>query len=117
MPSLQEAVTEVRRLLQDESLLPQRHSDAAIVSNIAQAIMTAERLRPDFKVGRAPRSGWAVDVNDLGALLPAWTQDYFPSLVEFAAAKTELKEDQYSEDGRTGALIARFERALTGIGS
>lgn len=108
---IQDAINEVRDILQDTDSANYRYSDASLARSLNNAFYEVKRLRPDMFV--------------LGDEIPVFTsvqfdQSYpffvvtFQVVVYFIAGNTELRDDEFALDGRAMTLIGAFKAALVG---
>lgn len=110
MPSLSEVTAEARVLLQD-LVAPYRYDEAQLQGYARDAIATFLRLRPDLRIGVSwSRFGTESEVPEPLA------DDYWPMLSEYVAAKAELRDDQFTNDGRVVALLQKVRSGLLTTG-
>lgn len=110
--TLAQVVEVVRGIVQD-SATPFRYSTTSILTAISEAVAEARRIRPDlFVENLLDDSPWYTESN-LNDPLPLPTM-YFPAVVNFVAGRTQLRDEQFSSDGRAVMLISSFGTALTG---
>ena len=105
-------VEDARHILQDE-VAPYRYSDSDLLGYVAQGISAMCRMRPDLLV----ETPWEVPDYYASAAastpLPAdISQYYFTALVEYVAGMAELRDDQFSAEGRAAVLIATMRNAM-----
>ena len=109
-------VREVRGILQDEAV-PLRYPDQTLVDAINLAIDEMWRIRPDLFHGPSLLAGQPPHIVVTLAApapvidLPAF---YHTSLVAFVAGWAELRDDQFTQDGRAATLLKAFSDSLRG---
>jgi hypothetical protein len=102
-----DCVTQARTLLNDSD--GTRYSDADLIGYINDAVQEARALRPDLflpNVGTDP-----ADVAALSAAFPLPNM-YFRATYEWITAMAELRDDQFSVDGRAAMLLGQLPRKL-----
>lgn len=113
----QEALTDVRELLQDEREVL-RWQDDDIRRAFNAGLRLAYQHRPDlFLDGSVPslsKSNIQGDDPDAPTLQLPLIESYCSSLCEFAASWCFARDDEYTADGRVAALRASFMMALIG---
>jgi hypothetical protein len=97
----------VRDIIQD--LDTTRYKDDSLIRAINQAVLEIRRVRPDYFIG-----AYHVPVTQYSALtseiqLP---ETCMPSLVKYVAGWAELRDDEYTTDGRAAALLTAFTTDL-----
>lgn len=114
--TVQDVITQARVLLQDVRTdigATYRYSDAELVIALNEAISEARRIRPDLFIGRL-RDGLALlSAAALGTALPIDDMMFAP-VVNYVVGRAELRDDQYTADGRAVALLQLFQGALYG---
>jgi hypothetical protein len=109
MPNIAAITADARVLLQDK-VVPYRYEAVELDGYARDAVATFLRLRPDLRIGiEWSRFGTAVEV-------PATLDDYWPLLSEYVAAKAELRDDQFTNDGRVIALLQKVRSGLVTTG-
>jgi hypothetical protein len=103
MSALSAAVTDVRTVLNDTAS-PHRYADADLERYLVDGISTMFRMRPDLRIGVT----WTRESTDI----PDVFDDFLPLLTEYAAAKAELRDDQFATDGR---VVALFQKVRAGL--
>ena len=106
-------VFEARTLLQD-TVVPYRYSDASLVSALNLGILTARRLRPDlFLAGLIP----SFAESDIAAnTLFDMDKQYRVPFVYFMVGHAQLRDEEDTQDQRSGAFIGKFTTQLTVLG-
>lgn len=101
----QELTTDARAILQD-TRTPYRYTDTDLLRYVEDGVSTFLRIRPDLRVGY----GWRPGQPDIPASLEE--SGYRPLLAEYVAAKAELRDDQFVENGRVVALLQKVRAGL-----
>lgn len=115
MWTLNDVVFKARRLLQDERA-PHRHSDEELVGYVNGAMSEVRRLRPDLLLpSLATYTQERLQVDDLDAALPI-EDSYFVSVVDYVVGYASMQDDEFANDGRAAAMLARFTTRLVGKG-
>lgn len=108
---IQDAINEVRDILQDTDAANYRYSDASLVRYLNNAFYEVKRLRPDmFVLGDEIPVFTAVQF-DQPYPLPAAT---FQGVVYFIAGSAELRDDEFAVEGRAMTLLGAFKASLVG---
>lgn len=103
-----------RDILQD-TVADYRYTDDSLYRGLNMALREAKRLRPDIYL-----SGGALvpvpTVNAGNAATPLPIDDQFETaFVSYVVGWAELRDDQYTAEGRAGALLGQFKTALVGL--
>ena len=107
-----DVITAVRGIVQDERT-PYRYSNAAIAAYVSEAVSEARRVRPDLFLTTWRQAITFYTAADTATVIPL--PDFlFPQVVNYVAGRTDLREDEFSQDGRAMALIGAFGVALKG---
>lgn len=107
-----QVVQTTRELLQDR-YAPFRFSNGDLMLSINEGLSEARRMRPDLFI------------DSLTTEIPFYTaanflqniplpDEYFAAFVSYVAGRTNLRDDEFSADGRAAVLILTFAEALTG---
>lgn len=105
-------ITAARGILQDE-MTPYRYSDAALALYISEAVGEARRVRPDLFLSSWRQSIPLYTAADTDTLIPL--PDFLTAqVVNYVVGRTDLREDEFSQDGRAIALMNAFGVALRG---
>lgn len=107
------AVTEARRILQDLNEESYRYPTSHLCSLVTQACQEARRVRPDLFLGMLTTTIPTYTESDFADELPI-TDSYFPQVVNYVVGRAELRDDQFSSDGRAAMLVTAFGVSLTG---
>ncbi len=108
MATVQSVIDEARVILQDAAAT--RYTAAQLLTIANFALFTAFRIRPDLNfagIGSTPSTLLATDTFPL-------PPQYEPVVSNYIAARAELRDDEYSVDGRAAALLTEFKAALVG---
>jgi hypothetical protein len=107
-------VRQAREVLQDVDP-PYRYGDTALIDAANLAVQEAWRHRPDLFYGRVsletgqPAALTALDTTQVP--LPNFMD---VALLSFVAGYAELRDDQFTVDGRAMALLKNWNAALVG---
>lgn len=107
MATLQDVINSVRVDLQDADGI--RYTNAQLLEYCNDGIQEGFRLRPDFRLGNYTAAPVTYGLND-NVPFPLQYQMLLKHYVDFRA---ELRDDEYSVDGRAAGLLARFTQELT----
>jgi len=107
MATLQNVVDSVRVDLNDAEAI--RYTTAQLLEYCNDGIQEGYRLRPDFRLGSYTT---AVPTYVATDTVPFPSQ-YQMLLKHYVGFRAELRDDEYSQDGRAAALLARFTQELT----
>lgn len=106
-----DAISEARILLQDTRTSPQRYLDSELIENFNNAIYEVRRVRPDMHLGTytdvAPRYG----TGDFTTPFPIAIETFTP-VMEYVAGLAELRDDEFTQDGRAAALLTQLRTKL-----
>lgn len=107
--TVQNIIDDARVILQDTAKT--RYTDAQLINGCNYALFTINRLRPDlfFSSIGSPQTALVA-----GSTFPLPPQ-FEPVVSNYVAARAELRDDEYSVDGRAAALLAEFKNALLGV--
>lgn len=103
-------VSKARQILQD-TVADYRFTDSDLVGYINTAILEAYRIRPDLFIGLdmvVP----TVTTGSVGTPL-ALEASYETAFVLMVVGLAELREDQFTQDGRAAMALSRFSQMLT----
>jgi hypothetical protein len=106
MATLQNVIDSARVDLQDADKI--RYLDTELLEYANDGIQEGFRYRPDFLLGMF---GAAATIYVAGSTVPFPTQ-YQMLLKHYVIARAELRDDEYSQNGRAAGLLARFEKEL-----
>jgi hypothetical protein len=125
--TLDDAVTEIRAIVNDSNTNFQRFSNQLVVQKINTALREVYRYRPDAFIGNFTQGVFGnnsplvtYSITDLG-LTPAtpWPIDdrlFFTCVVFYVAGILDLSDDEFSDDNRAMTLLAAFRTELVGPG-
>lgn len=104
--TLQDVIDSARVTLQDADKV--RYPDAQLLEYANDGITLAFKYRPDFRLGN-----YTVAIGTYVATdqVPFPIQ-YQQLLKHYVAGRAELRDDEYSQDGRASALIGYYEKEL-----
>lgn len=104
------AVARARTVLQD-TVQPYRYSDDMLYAALDSAVLEARRIRPDIFVGSLLSALPDITPARAGTALPIDNM-FLQALVYYVVGSMELSEDEYTNEGRAVALLARFSQQL-----
>lgn len=114
-----QVISQARILLQDSNNAATggyRHSDNDLAFLVSEAVQEARRLRPDLFIT------YGLDVaipvytsGDLSTNLPL-PDIYFTPIINLVVGRAQLREDEFSSDGRAATLMTLFSASLTSNG-
>lgn len=102
----------VREVIQDR-YTPFRYSNSELAISVNEGMAEARRLRPDLFLGALSAGLPYYTANDFAEALPL-PDEYFSAMVSYVAGRTNLRDDEFSADGRAAILIGTFAEAMTG---
>lgn len=105
-----EVLATARTFLQDTTSSP-RYSDADLLNYYNLAVSEARRLRPDLFYGQINNAYTPAVASDAFAM----HEMYFLPVVNYVTALAELRDDEFTSDGRITYLTNRFGAALTSL--
>ena len=106
MATLQNVIDSARVVLQDADKV--RYSDAQLLGYANDGIVLGFKYRPDFRLGQ-----YTVALGDLGASDQVPFPVQYQQLLEYyVVSSAELRDDEYSQDGRAAALLGLFEKEM-----
>lgn len=108
MATIQDVIDEARVILQDAAKV--RYTDAQLTKICNYALFTANRLRPDLFFSSIGTAQTALTVGNTFPLPP----QYEPVVSNYVASRAEMRDDEYSVDGRAATLLSEFKAALLG---
>ena len=112
MRTIGDIITEVRGILQDRDMSSLRYSDEDLYAAFNSSLDELKRLRPDAFFGSAYDPAVIYSVSDAGTVLPVSPQ-FFTPMVYFIAGYAELRDDQFTVDGRAAILLSKYGENLT----
>lgn len=119
----EDVATEARVLLQDTEI-PYRYSNTALLQFYNRGLQALARVRPDACYSLF--SANALNVPELvesgaGSGQTDWTDtfglemQFFNPLVHYVVGMAEITDDEYTEDGRAQLLLNEFKRSILAI--
>jgi hypothetical protein len=106
MATLQDVINSVRVDLQDTDAI--RYTNSQLLGFANDGIQGAFRKRPDFRLGSYTTAAVVYGLNDQ---VPLPIQ-YQMLLAHYVTARAELRDDEYSQDGRAAGLMNLFAAEL-----
>jgi hypothetical protein len=100
-----------RILLQDQTA-PLRYPDTDLALALSIALEEAHRLRPDLFLGITSVPTYTA----LDTTAVTMDERYRMALVYYIAGWTQMRDDEYTQDGRAGVFLQKFVAILTGAG-
>lgn len=107
MATFQDVIDEVRVVLNDSEGV--RYTSPQLLGYANDGVQEAFRLRPDWRLGNYTAS---TTVYTEGNTVP-FPAGYQMLLSHYVCYRAELRDDEYSQDGRAAALLGRFTSELT----
>lgn len=104
-----------REYLQDEMAGAYRYSDEDLVEAYNNFVLLCRRVRPDFFVNVFDQPLPRYTVGDLAEQF-IFPPQYFDAAAIFMAGNANLRDDQFTDDGRAQGFIARATAELTKAG-
>lgn len=111
--TIQSLVTASRGMLHDTETV--RFTDADILEGFNQALALIRRNRPDAYAALYGEETYDFDTSNLTEPFPL-DEQFIPAVISMMIAWCELREDQYTAEGRAAALLQRFQVQLMGLG-
>lgn len=111
--TIQSLVTAARSLLHDSEEI--RYTNTDILEGFNQALAIIRRNRPDVFINLYGEETYDYTTANLAQPFPL-DQTLIPGVIGYMAGWCELREDQYTAEGRAAALWARFSTQLMGLG-
>jgi hypothetical protein len=102
-------VANVRDILQDRDDDARRYKDDSLIRGLNMAVLEIRRVRPDYFIGAYHNSVTQYSKLESEIQLP---DTCLPSLVKYLAGWAELRDDEYTTDGRAAALLQAFATDL-----
>lgn len=126
--AIDDVISEVRLILNDQGIAGSayRFSNAQLLSALNTALRELYRYRPDAFIGNFTTgvlSNNAVPTYAVGDLnltpataLPVDDRLFFGPLVFYTAGRTELSDDEFTDNNRAMTLLTSFRQMLVGDG-
>lgn len=109
--TLQNVITEVRQVLQDEDSDNYRYPDADLVGYLNNAFYEIRRLRPDAYINTFRTALPHYTTSDLATEFPL-DLTFFQATVYFVAGNAELRDDEFTVDARAVTFLTQFKTML-----
>lgn len=112
MATFQQIIDDARVLLNDQTVEGQvtRYTEAQLLTYAQQALYEARRIRPDLFLSNL--------TNDFPTYTGSSTvpipQQYTVPLVDYVAARAEMRDDEFAVDGRAAGLYQKFKAGMQG---
>lgn len=129
--SIDDAVSEARFLLGDTgtnpagTAFPTRYTDAQIIAQLNTALREVYSLRPDAFIGNFSQGNLTdtpvptYSTSDLGltpaTAFPLDDRLFFSPVVFYIAGRTELSDDEFTDNNRAMTLYGAFRNMLVGM--
>ena len=113
----QTAIDEAREILQDTDEDGYRYSEPTLLNILNRALQELGRIRPDaFWTTFSTDDIVVPEVTtlDLSTTFPLPMQFYLP-VVSFIVAWAEVIDDEFTQDGRAGTLLAQFKQQVLAL--
>jgi hypothetical protein len=107
MATFQEVIDSARVVLQDSDKL--RYTDAQLMEYANDGVQEGFRIRPDFKLGSYTT---APSTYVVGSTVP-FPYVYQMLLKHYVVYRAEIRDDEYSQDGRAAALLGIFKAEMS----
>jgi hypothetical protein len=108
----------VRQVLQDEDQNNYRYPTSDLIGYLNDAVTEAYRLRPDLFIGTyAKRRTLISDVptTDYTQVAFPLPDSCFVPVVGYVVGFTEIRDDEFSNDGRAMTFMTSFTQKLLGV--
>lgn len=105
-----DAISAARIILKDA--LAARYSDEDLAHYASEGVAAMYRIRPDLMVGGYTERPVYTAASLSTPLPPAIADEYMEPLARFIAGHAELRDDQFSQDGRAVTLLQMMRAAL-----
>jgi hypothetical protein len=107
-----QVLTAVRGVIQDE-MAPFRYSNADLMISFNEGLAETRRIRPDLFLDSLTEPLRFYTSADTAMFLPL-PDEYFSAFVNFVAGRTQVRDDEFSADGRAAILIGTWGEAMIG---
>jgi hypothetical protein len=124
--SLDDAVNEIRMLINDLDLLAPRFTQTQVLDKLNTALLEVYRYRPDAYVGNfqqgilSQNQPTTYTAADLGQVpLTPWPLDirlFFTPVIMYVVGLLDLTDDEFADDNRAMTVITAFRNMLIGPG-
>ena len=109
--TVNDAVNEARAILQDVTSQSFRYSTADLIAYLNDALLDARRIRPDLFYGMYDQDVPSFTESDLAEEFPIDGM-YFTAVVFYMCGTAELRDDEFTQDGRAVSLLQQFSTRL-----
>lgn len=110
--TVEQVVLSARGILQDV-VTPHRYSDSDLAGYVSDGLSEARRIRPDLFMATLRDPLPYYGAADFAVEIP-FPDFYFPTLVSYVAGRAELRDNEFTNDGRAVVLTTMFMGALGG---
>jgi hypothetical protein len=103
---VQDVIDQARDFLQDRDPDPAyRYSDVSLVRLINLSMYEIRRVRPDYFIGayEVPVPQYSLMLSEIQV-----PETALPAIVKYIVGMAELRDDEYTTDGRAAALLQAF---------
>lgn len=107
MTTFQQVIDSVRVDLNDAEAI--RYTTPQLLEYANDGVQEGYRIRPDFRLGNYTATVPTYVATD-NVPFPA---QYAMLLKHYVCFRAELRDDEYSQDGRAASLLARFQSELS----
>lgn len=114
MATFQTVIDDARVLLNDQvtELNPDaRYTEAQLLGYAVTALSEARRIRPDLFLSYLTTSFSSYTAVSTVPI----ADEYLVSLVDYVVHRAELRDDEFTVDGRSSVLLQKFKATLLGI--
>lgn len=108
-------MVDVRVLLQD-TRSPFRYREPDLYTSLNAALMQARRTRPDLFMGRFGSEDFSFDEVRKAEPFPLapW---YWEAFIEYIVGRSEMRDDEFSNEGRAVVFMNRFHAKMLSLGA
>lgn len=110
LSTVQDYITEARRLLQD-SVAPHRYPDSQFLSALNIGLLEARKMRPDLFLGRAAAVPEYDNTEDAVDVDP----QYRAALAYYVAGRVVLADTETADEARASAFMGMFVKQLGSV--
>ena len=109
--TVNDVVSEARILLNDTDPQLYRYSTADLVTYLNNALLEMRRIRPDAFRAYIGESTPSYTTTDLSSAFPV-SEIFFTQCVFYVTGMAELRDDEFTVDGRAVTLMTQFSAKL-----
>ena len=109
MATFQQLVDSASVILSDPTNT--RYTEAQLLEYANEAVAEVRKIRPDLFFGSYTT---ALSTYSLASTVPI-PVEYHAYLKDFIVHRAELRDDEYSVDGRSASMMNRFKMGLLGL--